>query len=58
MMLRKMLKTLNPNSTDDDIQNIIDYMIEQVELGENPDEVLLAEGLESDYTMDLLEEMM
>lgn len=55
MTLREALKSRGDD--DSTIEMVIDDMIHQVELGENPDEVLHGEGLEPDYVMDLLEEM-
>jgi len=39
-------------------EEIIADMVEQVKKGENPEELLEAEGLEPDYVMDLLEDLL
>jgi hypothetical protein len=36
-------------------QHIFDEMVERVQNGEDPEEVLFEEGLEPDYILDLLE---
>ena len=58
MKLKEALKIKYPDNTDEDIDITINDMIELVEQGENPEQILYDEGLEPDYIMDLLEMML
>jgi hypothetical protein len=52
--LRKALA--NRGNSPAEIEDIIKGMVEEVDNGEDPEEVLFDEGLEPDYVMDLLDE--
>jgi len=53
MTLKEAL--INQGNSIKEAEEIIADMIEQVNNGENPEELLEAEGLEPDYVMELLE---
>ena len=54
MTLREAMK--NRGDDDTTIETIIEEMVEQVNFGEDPEDVLHEEGLEPDYVIDLLHE--
>ena len=56
MTLREAL--LNRGDLPESIEETIADMVSDVNSGLDPDEVLLNEGLESDYVIDLLQEML
>lgn len=56
MTLREALA--NKGNEPEVIEEIIESMVQSVNEGEDPEEVLYGEGLEPDYVMDLLEECM
>jgi len=56
IMAEKLIDVLTnrENGDAETAQNIFDEMVERVQNGEDPEEVLYEEGLEPDYVMDLL----
>ncbi len=55
-MAEKLINVLTnrENGDAEAAQHIFDEMVERVQNGEDPEEVLYEEGLEPDYVMDLL----
>jgi hypothetical protein len=55
-MAESLLKALTHREEGDEVlaQQLLDDMIELVQQGEDPEQVLFDEGLEPDYVMDLL----
>lgn len=55
-MADKLIDVLIQREKGDEVaaQHVFDEMLERVQNGEDPEEVLYEEGLEPDYVMDLL----